>query len=445
MNKGEANRLSRSATIQKRVQEMEDYDVQFINYEGSKESIRHFFETSVCDYDFGNDLLYSFCYDQRLRPQSSQQQHANEKSDVKADRPTEQEAAFADQMWLIGRGYAASPQRYSYKNKIKKPSEDHLGAEGYESYFSDIARTLLRWQRKAPIVYLRGNRVELSKSDAQFCSVRKAIDVLDGEDADDMSFSSIGISTFLEVLVRLRDAKYNFDFDIEKTNNVCFDIPEKDLILSCITADLVIQFAHFISAARLLRDMAIIKDSKKLEASDGELREELGLWEKTLEGGEQSLNISFSSKFLHFQLPNIFFIYDSISTKNAGVGKETHLKCNPNREIKAEFRSKPNSVFKAFKEKDKRLLNGQSAIFEDSEIMGEYVSGLSRRIDQITSTPEDSDGASNGGKRYFVHAIKELAFARIIHDALLEADCPKRHITRNVDILISNWERPKTN
>lgn len=429
----------------KGVQDMADHDVKFIDYEGSKESIRHFFETNVCDYDFGNDLLYSFCHSQRLRPQSSQQQNSNEKSDVKADRPTEQEAAFADQMWLIGRAYAASPQRYSYKNKKKKPSEDHLGAEGYESFFSDIARTLLRWQRKAPTVYLRGSRVKLSEGDAQFCSVRKAIDVLNGEDADGMGFPSIGVSAFLEVLVRLHDAKYSLDFIIEKTNDVSFDIPEKDLILSCITADLVIQFAQFISAARLLRDMAIFKDSKKLETSDENLREELGLWEETLKGGEQSLNISFSSKFLHFQLPNLFFIYDSISTKNAGVGKETHLKCNPDREITAEFRSKPNSVFKAFKEKDKRLLNSQSDIFEGSEIMREYVSGLSKRLDQITSTPEDSDGASNGGERYFVHAIKELAFARIIHDALLEADCPKRHITRNVDILVSNWERPKTN
>ena len=426
---------------------MADHDVKFIDYEGSKESIRHFFETNVCDYDFGNDLLYSFCHSQRLRPQSSQQQNSNEKSDVKADRPTEQEAAFADQMWLIGRAYAASPQRYSYKNKKKKPSEDHLGAEGYESFFSDIARTLLRWRGEEPVVYLRGKRVELPKDDSQFCSVQKAINVLDGKDANGIGFPSIGVSTFLEVLAHLRDAKYSFDFNIEKKDGdkYGFDIPETDLVLSCITADLVIQFAQLISAARLLRDMAIFKDSKRLEASDKKLRKELGSWENTLKDGEQSLNISFSSKFLHFQLPNIFFIYDSISTKNAGVGKETHLKCNPDREIKAEFRSKSNSVFKAFKEKDEQLLNSQYYTFDGSKIMEEYVSGLSKRLDQISSTPEDSDGASNGGKRYFVHAIKELAFARIIHDALLEADCPKRHTTRNVDILVSNWELPKRN
>lgn len=424
---------------------MADHDVKFIDYEGSKESIRHFFETNVCDYDFGNDLLYSFCHSQRLRPQSSQQQNSNEKSDVKADRPTEQEAAFADQMWLIGRAYAASPQRYSYKNKKKKPSEDHLGAEGYESFFYDIARTLLRWQNEEPIAYLRGKQVELSKDDAQFCSVERAINILNGN-ANGTGFPSIGVSTFLEVLARLRDAKYSFDFNIEKEDNgkSGFDIPENDLILSCITADLVIQFAQIISATRLLRDMAIFKESKKLKTSDEQLRKKLEIWEKTLGEGEQSLNISFSSKLLHFQLPDIFFIYDSISSQNAGVGKETHLECNPNREIKAEFRSTPNSVFKAFEEKGKRLLNSQSNAFASSEIMRKYVSGLSERLDQISSTLKDSDGASNGGKRYFVHVIKELAFARIIHDALLEADCPRRYITRSVDILITNWKRPKT-
>lgn len=426
------------------------YDVEFNNYEESTEVIKRFFTEHVSNYDIGNDLLYKLCRDYPLKPQLSQ-------NHGEIDKLTEQEAALADQMWLIGRAYAASPQRYIYRGKAAKPSEDYLGTEGYESFFCDIARTLLRWRKpKEPddrIVYLRGEAVTLSKDEIkELGSVEKAISILDGRDADDTGFHPIGLSDFLEILASLHDADnagYALDFNLHRASDgkYRFDFPDIDLTLSCITTDLVIQFAQFVSAVRMLRDAAICEESgsKPPEPSGkdhGVWKKELGDWKKTLCTGEQSLNISFSSKFLHFQLPNLFFIYDSISVKNTTMTKQTQLQCSSDHGISCEFRSTPRSVFIAFKERAGQLPHKLPNELESSERLKDYIASLPQRLNRLVSTAKDSDGTPDSGKRYFVHAIKELALARIIHDALREADCPNRYITRSVDILVTNWSKP---
>ena len=115
----------------------------------------------------GNDMLYYFCEQSPLHQLPL-------RDNVGIIGPTPEEAAFADQMWLIGRAYAASPQRYKYTVKNAdgnrasraKPSEKWIENEGYESFFSDIARIITsnsaNNQGRMPS-YLQGRYTDLNE------------------------------------------------------------------------------------------------------------------------------------------------------------------------------------------------------------------------------------------------------------------------------------------
>ena len=139
------------------------------------------------DYLNGNDLLYFFCQEYPIPPL--------EKVGETQEQLTPAEEHFADQMWLIGRAYAASPERYSYSEKRKKgkPKEDLLNEEGYESFFQDIARIILReecHQKEMPVAYFRGNRVDVNKVINELASPNpdKSIwkDIIDPDNAKEL-------------------------------------------------------------------------------------------------------------------------------------------------------------------------------------------------------------------------------------------------------------------
>lgn len=305
------------------------------------------------DYLNGNDLLYFFCQKYPIPPL--------EKVGEVQEQLTSAEARFADQMWLIGRAYAASPERYSYSNK-GKPKEDLLDEEGYESFFQDIARILLReecHQEKEPIAYFRSNRININEmvncldQEKAFWTDIFDADGLDGwiQGSDKSKDSGGSIRTVAQNaadnLCRLLNDQDCFDEIRHKSLRLIFAHDTSDLKSSfkndCESirnsADCVAKFAAALNSARKLRDIACIlmtlteindKANELQEApkSKDDLFKKLfhNKWKRAKRGWaklperarlvvreEPSDSISFSSKFLHFHYPSIFFIYDTVS------------------------------------------------------------------------------------------------------------------------------------
>ena len=368
-------------------------------------------------YNFGNEQLYDLC---RKHPLGKMVICPSEQD----SKLTEDEAAFADEMWLIGRAYAASPQRYVYKDGLTKPSEDYLSHEGYESFFADIARILFRGPynrdngKRSPRAYLRGKECILDFDLNEAESVKIACETLYDE-----------TKPFIEAFSKLSDKQYRCEIQGKKSGEVEVTISEHDFRLLRQTISCVVQFSKLISSARLLRDAAILKQSCTKDADDirsAQQRrwskrrdknkpnkspqkvweETKAEWEKTMNEGKQSLCLSFSSKFLHFHCPQLFFIYDSISSNNIGnLGTQINLSLDPkdgnsidNAGVSIHLNAPRNSVYLA----------------------------LNEALGQDTDDDE---------KKYVVHACKELIFAYLVHDAV-END--PRPITRLVDFLITN-------
>lgn len=175
-------------------------------------------ESFKADCDIGNKTLYALCEEYPLY-----------------DNPCED--ALRGQIWLIGRSYAASPERRHYKwlGKTKGYNNPGQGGNGLDIFFKSLAQELLK--------------------DPEF---EKIIDFIKDN----------------------REKYYDFDYS------------EKDIGLLFQVGDIVNSFNN------VLKEAIKRVDKKIMEAHpDAEINN----------------FISFSSKYLHFQLRNIVFIKDSIS------------------------------------------------------------------------------------------------------------------------------------
>ena len=406
--------------------DMKTISTEIIDFNTAEDAIKARVEDYLESCNFGNKLLYDLC---REHPLSKMTILSSEQD----GKLTEDEAAFADEMWLIGRAYAASPQRYVYKNGMTKPTEDYLLNEGYESFFADIARILFRGpynRDNCPRAYLRGKECILDFDLNEAESVKTACETLYDE-----------TDSFIEAFSKLSDKQYQYEIQGKKSGQVEITISEHDFRLLRQTVSCVVQFSKLIGSARLLRDAAILKQSctkaaddirsaqqKKWSESERKSRsktspqdvwkEAQNEWKKTMKEGEQSLCLSFSSKFLHFHCPQLFFIYDSISSNNIGnLGTQINLSLNPedgnsidNAGISIHLKAPRNSVYLALNE----------ALGQDTE---------------------------DDEKKYAVHACKELVFAYLVHDAVKNDPQPITRlvdfpITRLVDFLITNAVKP---
>ncbi len=93
------------------------------------------------DCDIGNKTLYALCEKYPLY-----------------DNPSED--ALSGQIWLIGRSYAASPERRHYK-KDKKPikPELHQSGNGLDTFFKSLAQELLKDSEFEKIIhFIKDNR-----------------------------------------------------------------------------------------------------------------------------------------------------------------------------------------------------------------------------------------------------------------------------------------------
>lgn len=225
--------------------------------ESSAEKLMHVgtsapWNSSSCRFtDIGNDTLYHLCETFPL-PASL---------DGIGDDRTE-ENLFASKMWLIGRAYAASPERYAYKND-KKPKAQGENS-GYTSFFHDIAHILFKGTNPLANV---------------------ATDTSESKELE-------GIKCAFKSLLHNAHQLQNKEYLLRESR------AREDAELLATVDRLVIEFAEILVRARFLRDNAILRKT----GSGASLNRE-----------NQYVPLSFCSKFLHFHLPKLVFIYDSIA------------------------------------------------------------------------------------------------------------------------------------
>ena len=329
---------------------------------------------------------------------------------------------------------------------MTKPTEDYLLNEGYESFFADIARILFRGpytRDYSPRAYLRGRECILDLDLSKAKAVKRACKTLAKE-----------TQSFLECFTNLSDEQYEFDYPRIEAKDAKIVISEHDFKLLCQTVSCVVQFSKLISSARLLRDAAILEQScakhaddirsaqqkewseskrkNKSKTSPQEIWiEAQNEWKKTMKEGEQSLCLSFSSKFLHFHCPKLFFIYDSISSNNLGnLGAQTTLSLMPkinglmnNADIAINFTDSGKALYSKYLE----ICNDLDSKDVDDEKEDEKKKGGSKGAGYNQEAP------------YAVHACKELTIAYLIHNV---AENDSQRITRLVDFLITNAIKP---
>lgn len=404
----------------------------------------------------GNDLLYLFC---KKNPFPNIEVIERQKKDLKDPKYlTSAESIFANQMWLIGRAYAASPERYSYtlhEDKQRdykdhhpgKPGESFLGTEGYESFFQDIARMLFRPERPGgATTYLRGEAVNLDneinflrKKDA--ASTKALIENLNEqiENHSKKAKKKVGLSDvnlcpkdFVKDIERLEKEVINsarnqlrffheslFRDDSwffaklttlsDRADQVTFGQRfegDSDYIRDLTAC--VIHFAKALNAARVLRDASVtVRTIRRLQeqvsSSEKALKKsELKQWAafskgaKLLIEGAPSVNVSFSSKLLHFYYPKAFFIYDSISASRTP-------------KLSTTFEGFSESAYLAASVMTKAGLK---------DVLCTYKRNTYEQKDVYPTEKEE-----NGFKNYYQHAARELAFSRFIVKRLRDANC----------------------
>lgn len=187
----------------------------------------------------GNELLYNWCREKPL--------------DWNGDEKYKSEDALAAKMWIIGRSYAASPERYSYKNLKSYLNEDKkikLGTDENEflPFFDNLAQKLLD-PKLSEFSELIDSINTLNKKDPYTFK--------DGQNGD---IETLGQVIYAVLLLNklVKECRYAID---------------ENKLKRLITDD----------------DIEIIKIN-------------------------QTNSISFCSKFLHFHAPNHIFILDSITS-----------------------------------------------------------------------------------------------------------------------------------
>ncbi|MEY8460676.1 hypothetical protein AALA69_06035 [Eggerthellaceae bacterium 24-137] len=329
--------------------------------------------------DIGNDILYQLCESHPFPAPCI----CND--GVSVEELREQEGILAGKMWVIGRSYAASPERYAYvrSGKIRKPPEG--GSEGYESFFNDVSAILFEGEP-----YFRG------------CGAKEE-----------------GREFWEKAKVHAREAKGWFHEALVLVHELASETYDlhggsNDVDILARVADAVTTFGSAIQEARAARDWAIIACNNKSEGEEesGEIRVE-----------DQYFPLSFSSKFLHFHLPRLVFIYDSIS---GDILAPNHRCC----------------YFDG---------TGQRASCEVGQFKVDCNHAMGRKVGDDPS------------RKYFLHAAKELALATAIsgyfqdqegNEGVREAIEKGRidvdsgipcyiNITRMIDALVTNSKKEK--
>lgn len=240
-------------------------------------------------YGLGNDILYNLCNDMPL----GKIINSSGESFFKYDNEYPAEEALAAQMWLIGRSYAASPERRNYNIENNKNNDEKLklssSGDGLDTYFDLLANELL----------------EKIKGDKDLINA-------------------------LEKL----NCKYNFDEDKLISDS------DKETLKESI--NVVLKFNELLKETRFLIDKNDIEDYINNKLKDLSKINIKNLWQE-----DETNSLSFCSKFLHFHYPNTVFIMDHIT--------EGHFK-GRGKELKFKFNNKTESCITVEKQNVKEIL-----------------------------------------------------------------------------------------
>lgn len=327
--------------------------------------------------DVGNDVLYHFC---EKYPLSDGCPCDTAKTGWGLK---EQKAILAAKMWLIGRSYAASPERYAYRKgeKCKKPEE--IGPEGYESFFNDIAGILIEGKPYYRGVSYDKKSIDDSKND----------EVILTEAARCSEQAKLLYCETLHLVEGLKGDDYELVRDSGGIDTVR------------AVSDAVCVLGRAIQQARTARDWT--KIARGAENSH-EVKTEC-----------QDFPLSFSSKFLHFHLPRLVFIYDSIS--GGALSSNNVRRC-----------------------------------FSETSDGGNCENGFL----EVRCVPRvGAEEARKQHDRYYLHAAKELALATAIYKYVKSDEDLRKaleegrietgkipcyfSITRMIDALVTNSRKPE--
>ena len=217
------------------------------------------------DYGVGNRTLYNLCNTYKLPKMEKityKEIKAN-KQKLKENFDKKEISGLAAQFWLIGRSYAASPERRGYGAIKDTKIEYTISGNGLDDYFSHLALAL--FDKNFIITYekIRDKIEEISEKKYEF-------------DNDDYSLINEAISTVINLNRLLKEVRFALDEDdlkryIKKHKN---------------------------------------QYSKKYSTSNDEI-----IIQNVMNDFKQNNKnmLSFCSKFLHFHSPDSIFIMDSIT------------------------------------------------------------------------------------------------------------------------------------
>lgn len=217
----------------------------------------------------GNEVLYTLCKNYPLLKEK----------DMNEERRLQ---GLAAELWLIGRSYAASPERRNYGVKIELTNSGN----GLDTYFDLLAKELCRYNEKDKI-----NLKSIVNSLAVLNN--KTYGLSSDSKANDEEILITVITAVLNFNRLLKEARFAVDFGSDDLDNI------KNI---------------------LKQNQKKLEDSKKDEDHKNAVKiEELLNKSKDIIASlnENQWNmLSFSSKFLHFHFPEVVFIMDSITKRN---------------------------------------------------------------------------------------------------------------------------------
>lgn len=298
-------------------------------------------EKNILDDEIGagNRTLYDFC--------------SGDKALYNLTDSTEDIDILAAQMWLIGRSYAAQPERRYYGSKITLNGS----GDGLDTFYDKMAENLISEQKddfkmlqekikklnEAPRYdeVFKGEEINLTTLKLSIEAVlmfndmaKKAVFAIDEEDIE--GAVKVGIESLKNVILRLNKEINidNKDFVTELSKDFIEETKKKNCKLDAKFLDL------FIKALKEKTDDEIKKNNKKLSSAkrgtsviegineqlkgiwdDNKVEEYKKLMKKKFESKSRN-PYSFASKFLHFHAPNSVFIKDTITHNNFSYGKD---------------------------------------------------------------------------------------------------------------------------
>ena len=217
------------------------------------------------DYGVGNRTLYDLCYTHKLPKlgKISYKEIKANKQKLKENFEKEEISGLAAQFWLIGRSYAASPERRGYGAIKGTKIEYTISGNGLDDYFSHLALALFDESFINAYEKIRSKIEEISEKKYEFNN-------------DDYSLINDAVSTVINLNRLLREVRFALDEDdLEKyiVNNIDqylkkYDLSDDEIIKKNVMSDFK-------------------QNNKNM--------------------------LSFCSKFLHFHSPDAIFIMDSIT------------------------------------------------------------------------------------------------------------------------------------